>query len=94
MSGSSLITCQASQEASAGENNLNGIKDFRTENGSSRGQNLAMTVSFMPNSRFFPQNQEVHAADRVVGEEFLNDELLVRIHSIIDMILVDRPCTM
>jgi hypothetical protein len=45
-----------------------------------------MTVSFMPNSRFCPQNQEVHAADRVVGKEFLNDELLVRIHSIIDIV--------
>ena len=28
-------------------NNLNGFKDFRTENGSSQGQNLALTGSFV-----------------------------------------------
>jgi len=29
-------------------NNVNGFKDFRTENGSSEGQNLALTDSFVP----------------------------------------------
>jgi len=28
--------------------NLNGFKDFRTENGSSQGQDLALTGSFVP----------------------------------------------
>jgi len=31
-------------------NNLNGFKDFRTENGSSQGQNLAFTGLFAPGS--------------------------------------------
>ena len=33
-----------------GRNNQNGLKDSRTENGSSRGQNLALTGLFVPNS--------------------------------------------
>ena len=32
------------------QNNLEGFQDFRTENGSSQGQNLAVTVFFVPNS--------------------------------------------
>jgi len=36
--------------AERGENNLNGFKDFRTENCSSQGQNLALTGSFVPRS--------------------------------------------
>ena len=38
---------------SAGErrvDNFNGFKDFRTENGSSQGQNLALTGLFVPSS--------------------------------------------
>ena len=31
-------------------NNLNGLKDFRLENGSSQGQNVALTVSCVPDS--------------------------------------------
>ena len=34
----------------AGGNNLQGFKNFRTKNGSSQGQNLALTGSFVPNS--------------------------------------------
>ena len=33
-----------------GGNLLNGSTDFRTENGSSQGLNLAVTVLFVPNS--------------------------------------------
>jgi len=33
-----------------GGNNLNGFEDFRTENGSSQGQNLALTGLFVPSS--------------------------------------------
>jgi len=29
-------------------NNLKGVKNFRTENGSSQGPNLALTVLFVP----------------------------------------------
>ena len=34
----------------AGGNNLDGFKNFRTENGSSQGQNMALTGSFVPSS--------------------------------------------
>jgi len=34
----------------AGGNNLNGFQDFRTANGSSQGQNLALTGLFVPTS--------------------------------------------
>ena len=33
-----------------GGNNLNGFKDFRTEKGPSEGQNLTLSVLFVPNS--------------------------------------------
>jgi len=33
-----------------GGNNVNGFKDCRTENGSSQGQNLALTGLFVPSS--------------------------------------------
>jgi len=36
--------------AERGGNTLKGFKGFRTENGSSRGQNLAMTGLFVPSS--------------------------------------------
>jgi len=32
--------------------NLNGLKDFRTENGSTQGQNLALTVLCVPCRQF------------------------------------------
>ena len=41
------------RQSSTGErggNNLNGFKNFRTENGSSQGQNLALTGLFVPSS--------------------------------------------
>ena len=37
-------------EAMGRGKNLHGLKDFRTENGSSQGQNLALTGSFVPGS--------------------------------------------
>ena len=37
-------------EAMGRGKNLHGLKDFRTENGSSQGQNLALTGSFVPRS--------------------------------------------
>jgi len=36
--------------AERGGNNLKGFKDFHTGNGSSRGQNLALTGAFVPSS--------------------------------------------
>jgi len=36
--------------AEMGGNNLNGCQDFRTENGSGQGQNLALTGLFVPSS--------------------------------------------
>jgi len=37
--------------AEQGWNNLNGFEDVRTENGSSKGQNLALTGLLVPSSR-------------------------------------------
>jgi len=45
--------CRGRAQGFAGEqiwNNLNGVKDFRTDNGSGQGQNLALTGVFVPSS--------------------------------------------
>ena len=43
-------TLQNPPSAERGGNDLNGCQDFRTENGSSQGQNLALTVLYVPSS--------------------------------------------
>jgi len=54
-------------------NNMNGFKDYRTENGSDTGQNLALTGSFVPISLFsgFPscsRNRAIQSSMRCMSD--------------------------
>ena len=87
---------------------MNGLKNFRTENGSSPDQNLALTILSVSNSlhsgmmkcrpRWCPCTAFCLSCTmpRCVSlqREFFTDKLLVRTHLIINMILLDWLCAM